>query len=87
MEIKLKELCFEFSKEEIIEFLNKNGYKIEEHPLPPFLDEKFVVNELFAVPFDKEYDKDRDRSIDITFRNLIHSKIRNYLLNDIIGIS
>ena len=42
MEIKLKELCFEFSKEEIIEFLNKNGYKIEERPLPPFLDEKFV---------------------------------------------
>lgn len=80
MLIELKQLTFDFTKEEIIEFLNKNGYKIEEHKVKSFLDDKYFDIELFAVPVDKEYNPETDHTIYNTFNMLIRAKIRNFLL-------
>ena len=58
MRIKLKELSFDFTNDEIIDFLIKNGYKIEEHKVKSFLDDKYfglqTVASYSAMPFTTE---------------------------------
>ena len=74
MRIKLKELSFDFTNDEIIDFLIKNDYKIEEHKVKSFLDDKYFDIKLFAVPVDNEYNPETDHTIHYTFNMLIPAK-------------
>ena len=80
MRIELKELSFDFTNDEIIDFLIKNGYKVEEHKVKSFLDDKYFDTKLFAVPVDNKYNPETDHTIYNTFNMLIRTKIRNFLL-------
>jgi len=75
-------LKMEFSQEEIIDFLNKEGYKIVEHKclsihsrLPIYTTEKF------AVPKEEDFDDFKHRDFKTTFETLINKRIKEKILN------
>lgn len=84
MIIKFSEISIDFSEAEIIEFLENNGFKIEEkltiqyyimsNDNTPDINTKH--NKLIAIPLDEEYDNKKHNTIEITFKNVIISNFK-----------
>lgn len=79
MNIKFNDLFIQFTENEIIEHLEKNGFKIETHKI--FYLEDCKIDKLIAIPLNEEYDSKKHKSIEFTFGELIRNKIKSMFLN------
>jgi len=81
MKITLNEITF--TKEEMTSFLQENGYKIETNyevtsiiadvPLHGYVD--------YAIPSEENFDKNKHKSIDETFEDLIQNGVKKFILS------
>lgn len=87
MKINLEEITF--SKEEIISYLEKEGFKIETHNtwtgtmgnVNNGKSTSWNSDKEYAIPTNEDFDVAVHKKIDETFKKLIESKIKSFLTN------